>query len=337
MPPGLRSPLAMGMVFPSGWTLKVTPEGKTIPIASGLRSPGGIGFNEQGALCYIESQGPWNCSCSLKFIEEGSFMGHPASYNWYPYAPNLGKAPPEPNSQSSIIIEKERIPQLDPYAVIFPYIRMGRSLGGFVINNTKGKFGPFENQIFIGDYTQSIIVRATTEKVNGVWQGACYPFREGLSTGILNVQFTPQGRLLCGGTNRGWPVRGLKAYALERLEWTGRMPFEIERITMTPRGFKITFTKPVEPKTGNDPDSYAMKSYTHHYHRGYGGPPAYRGPLKVTKATLAKDGLSAVIELNALKEGYVHEFDLGALRSTDGGDLLHHHAYYTLNEVPKER
>ena len=70
---------------------------------------------------------------------------------------------------------------------------------------------------------------------------------------------------------------------------------------MTPRGFKITFTKPVEPKTGNDPDSYVMKSYTHHYHRGYGGPPAYRGPLKVTKATLAKDGLSAVIELNALR------------------------------------
>ena len=318
-----------------GWALKVTPEGKTIPIASGLRSPGGIGFNEQGALCYIESQGPWNSSCSLKFIKEGGFMGHPASYNWYPYAKNLGKAPTEPNTPSSILAEKERVPELDPYAVIFPYIRMGRSLGGFVLNKTKGKFGPFEDQMFLGDYTQSIVVRATTEQVNGVWQGACYPFREGLSTGILNVQFTPQGRLLCGGTNRGWPVRGLKAYALERLEWPGRMPFEIKEVTITPKGFMIAFTKPVDQVTGNDPASYLVSTFTHKYHRGYGGPEIDQTTPKVTSATLAKDGLSAVIKLGTLKKGHVHEFDLAALRSTDGGELLHRHAYYTVNEVPK--
>ena len=72
----------------------------------------------------------------------------------------------------------------------------------------------------MADYTLSIIMRATTEQINGVWQGACYPFREGISTGILNVHFTPDGKLLCGGTNRGWPVRGIKPFALERLEWT---------------------------------------------------------------------------------------------------------------------
>ena len=55
----------------------------------------------------------------------------------------------------------------------------------------------------LGDFTLSLIMRATTEQVNGVWQGACYPFREGLSTGILDVHFTPDGNLLSGGTNRG--------------------------------------------------------------------------------------------------------------------------------------
>ena len=85
-------------------------------------------------------------------------------------------------------------------AVIFPYIRMGRSISGFTIDRTGGRFGPFEDQMFLGDYTLSIIMRATTEQVNGVWQGACYPFREGLSTGLLDVTFTPEGRLLCGGT-----------------------------------------------------------------------------------------------------------------------------------------
>ena len=155
-----------------------------------------------------------------------------------------------PKSGSRVIIEKERVKQLVPYSVIFPYIRMGRSITGFTVNRTKGKFGPFEDQMFLGDYTLSIIMRATTEQINGVWQGGCYPFREGLSTGILNVVFTPEGNLLCGGTNRGWPVRGLKPYALERLDWSGKMPFEIKQITIEPDGFKVAFTKPVDSTTG---------------------------------------------------------------------------------------
>jgi hypothetical protein len=318
-----------------GWAMKVTPQGETIPIASGLRSPGGIGPNEHGALFYIESQGPWNTSCSLKFVKEGGFMGHPISYNWYKYAPHMGPKPTQPEPGGRILTEKERVRELVPYAVIFPYIRMGRSITGFVINRTRGKFGPFEDQIFIGDYTQSLVMRATTELVNGVWQGACYPFREGLSTGILNVQFTPEGNLLCGGTNRGWPVRGIKPFALERLDWTGLMPFEIKRVSITPDGFRIHFTKPVDAATGNDPKNYRVSTFTHIYHGGYGGPEVDQSMPKVLAAKLSADGLHATIRLDQLTKGHVHEFDLGALRSREREELLHRHAYYTVNEVPE--
>ena len=318
-----------------GWGFKITPEGKSIPIASGMRSPGGIGFNKEGAVFYIESQGPWNSSCSLKFVKEGGFMGHPASYNWYQYAQGL-EEPVTPESGSSILVEKEKVAELVPYAVIFPYIRMGRSITGFVLDKTKGKFGPFEDQIFLVDYTQSLIMRATTEQVNGVWQGACYPFREELSTGILNVQFTPEGRLLAGGTNRGWPVRGLKPFALERLEWSGKMPFEIKEVKITPKGFKLEFTKKVETKSAGDPTTFVVKTFTHKYHQGYGGPEINQTEPAVKSAKVANDGMSVVIELEALKKGHVHEFDLGALRSSNGGELLHRHAYYTVNEVPKK-
>jgi hypothetical protein len=285
-------------------------------------------------MFYIESQGPWNSSCSLKFLKPGGFMGHPVSFNWYPFAPDL-KRPTEPLSGTRIVTEKEKISELVPYAVIFPYIRMGRSITGYVVDRTGGKFGPFENQIFLGDYTQSIIMRATTEQVNGVWQGACYPFREGLSTGILNVQFTPMGRLLCGGTNRGWPVRGIKPFALERLEWTGKMPFEIKSINITGDGFRITFTKPLDQTTGNNIKSYKIGAFTHNYHSGYGGPEVDLNDSVVESVELAASGRSATIVLRKLKIGYVHEFDLGALRDRDKGELLHHNAYYTVNEVPK--
>jgi len=320
-----------------GWAMKVTPMGKTIPIASGLRSPGGIGFNEHGALFYIESQGPWNSSCSLKSLKEGGFMGHPVSFNWYEHASNIGKRPNKPKSGGRIITERKKVKELVPYAVIFPYIRMGRSITGFVVNQTKGKFGPFENQIFLGDYTQSVVMRATTEKVNEVWQGACYPFREGLSTGILNIGFTPEGNLLCGGTNRGWPVRGIKPFALEKLVWTGQTPFEIECITISPKGFTLSFTKPVDSITGNQSANYKVSTFTHIYHGGYGGPEVDQSKPIVTSAIISENGLNAEITLSEIFKGHVYEFDLSSLRSRTQEKLLHKNAYYTVNEVPIKR
>ncbi len=232
-----------------GWCLKITPDGKTIPVCSGIRSPCGIGPNEHGVMFYAESQGPWNGSCSLKVLEQGGFMGHPASFNWYDLAPEMGPPPVEPNTPSRIEIERRRVEELVPYAVVFPYKRMGRSISGFAVNQTGGKFGPFENQMFIGDFSLGVVMRATTEKVNGVWQGACYPFREGFATGLLALEFTPNGSLIAGGTNRGWPVRGPKAFAIERLDWTGVVPFEIKAISADLGDFYCPLRSPLIVKS----------------------------------------------------------------------------------------
>ena len=62
---------------------------------------------------------------------------------------------------------------------------------------------------------------------------------------------------------------------------------------------------------------------------------AKREARRVKSAKLAADGLSAQIVLSELKRGHVHEFDLGLLRNRDQEQLLHRHAYYTVNEVPK--
>jgi hypothetical protein len=317
-----------------GWCLKITPDGKTIPICSGIRSPCGIGPNEHGVMFYAESQGPWNGSCSLKVLQPGGFMGHPASFNWYDLAKNMGPKPVVPNSRSRLEIERKRVKELVPYAVVFPYIKMGRSISGFMVDRTGGKFGPFENQIFVGDFSLCVVMRATTEKVNGVWQGACYPFREGLATGLLACQFTPQGDLIVGGTNRGWPVRGPRAFALQRLDWTGKVPFEIKQINARPDGFLVTFTKPVDRVIASKPESYALTTYTHIYRQGYGSPEVDHTTPRVVKVVVTEDGLQAHLQIEGLVQGHVHDFDLQQIRSADGKKLVHVKAYYTLNEIP---
>ncbi len=317
-----------------GWALKITPDGQTIPIASGIRSPCGVGTNSLGVMFYAESQGPWNGSCSLKHLKPGGFMGHPASLDGYEFAPQLGQRPVTPHTNSRLETERARVRELVPYAVVFPYRKMGQQLSGFALDTTGGAFGPFENQLFIGDYTLGVVMRATTEQVNGVWQGACYPFREGFATGLLAVQFTPNGRLIAGGTNRGWPVRAPAPFALQRVEWTGRVPFEAREISARPDGFLITFTQPLESESGSQPESYRIETYTHIYRQGYGSPEVDQTLPVVQEVVLSTDRTQARLHVQGLVKGHVHEFDLSALKSATGSPLVHSLAYYTLNEIP---
>ena len=333
---GLSSSYYSNNLF-RGWAVKVTPEGRMIPVCSGLRSPGGVNANAQGVMFAIESQGPWNGCCSLKHLKPGSFLGHPASYNWYPFVPGM-KAPAEtPNGDSRMGIEKKRVKELVPPVVRFPYMKMGRSLSGFQLNQTGGKFGPFENQLFLGDYTLSILVRATTELVNGVWQGACYPFREGLASGTMNVNFSPKGQLITGGftTNTQWPVRGRSPFALQRIDWNGVMPFETKEINIRKDGFLITFTKPVDKVVAASTDSYSITTYTHNYGGGYGSPEVDQTTARVTQAVPSADGLSVMVQLEKITEDHIHEFDFSKIRSQDNVPLVHNKAYYTVNEIPK--
>lgn len=320
-----------------GFAFQITKDGKTIPIATGVRSAGGVGPNEHGVMFYVESQGPWNGSCSLKHLKTGGFMGHPICFDGYdlPLGKLLGPKPLEPNNQSRLYDEAKRIEQLVPYAVVFPYRRMGQSITAFRPDRSNGKFGPFQDQLFVGDYSLSIVMRATTELVDGVWQGACYPFREGLATGILATEMSDRGYLVTGGTNRGWPVRGNRKFLLQRIEWTGVTPFEVHSISARPTGFLVTFTKPVDPASAANVEHYKMRSFTHIFQKFYGSPEVDETFPKVTRATPAADGLTVLLEVDGLVEGQVNDFDFAGLLDAEQEPLVHTTAHYTLNRIPK--
>ena len=125
-----------------------------------------------------------------------------------------------------------------------------RSINGVAYDNTGGKFGPFAGQFFMAELMfGGAIVRANVEKVNGVYQGACFPFWGKGLLGPVTLAFDPRGQLYVGGiTEPGWmaqPDRG----ALFRIDFTGEVPFEMQSIHVRPRGFRVVFTKPVDRAT----------------------------------------------------------------------------------------
>jgi hypothetical protein len=319
-----------------GWCLRVTPDGKVTPTCSGIRSPGGIGPNAAGEMFYTENQGPWNGACSLKHLKPGMFLGNPSGNRWYddPSARPLGPRPRDPESGSRMAVEARKIPELLPPAVYFPYPEMGQSSSGIACDTSGGKFGPFVDQLFVADNSASTINRVVLEQVGGRYQGACIPFRQGFASGNLPLLFTPEGTLMVGGTNRGWGSRGTAPLALQRVEWTGKVPFEIDTIRARPDGFELRFTQPVDAPSAADPKSYTVETYTYIYQASYGSPRVDPTTPPVERAAVALDGRGVRLVLGAMAEGHVHAIHLDGVRSSAGRPLLHPVAYYTLNTIP---
>ncbi len=318
-----------------GWCIKVNENGTAGPIASGIRSPGGIGTNYLGDMFYTDNQGPWNGTSGLKFLEPAGFMGNPSGNDWYKLAGVLGVRPKDPQSGSRMHLEAAKIPQLVPTVVYFPYGKMGQSASGIVSDASGGKFGPFQNQLFVGDQTHSTVMRVFLERENGRYQGVCFPFRQGLDSGSLSEEFAPDGSLFVGGTDRGWGSRGGKPFSLQRLVWTGKTPFEIHEMRAKPDGFELTFTHPIDRASAENLESYKIETYTYIYQSAYGSPEVDRTKPTLKSATASPDGKSVRLRLDGLQVGHVHELQAPGLRSATGDPLLHQEAYYTLNYLPK--
>ncbi len=318
-----------------GWAMRITPEGKMIPTCSGVRSPGGVGFNAEGDAFYTDNQGTWNGSSALKWLKPGGFMGCPAGNKYHTLA-NLPE-PPTPKDGSRILEERKKFPDtLIPPAVILPHGRLGQSPTAVITDTTAGKFGPFAGQVLIGEQTHSQVQRVDLEMVNGFYQGAAFPFLKGYSSGIVPMVIAADGTLFAGGTNRGWGSRGSQPFALERTRWTGELPFEIHSMKAQPKGFKLTFTQPVDAASASDLKSYSMKAWTYIYQKSYGSPEVDKKTPKITKATVSEDKLSVTLTIKGLVRGHVHHLMSKGVKSAAGAKLWHTDAYYTLNEIPAD-
>ena len=318
-----------------GWCMRVTPEGKCIPTGYGIRSPGGIGFNHEGEVFYCDNQGLWNGSSSLKHLRPGGFQGNPAGNKYFDLTDVLGPKPPEPVSGSRIEIERKRLPDLVPPPVVLPHGKVGNSPAGIECDQTGGKFGPFQNQLFISEQTHSKVSRVFLEKVNGFYQGAVFPFLSGFGSGNIVARFGKDGSMLTGGTNRGWGSWGKKAFSLQRVNWTGKIPFEVHEMRVKPDGFELSFTQEADAKTLADLTSYTMETYTYIYQKGYGSPEVDGTVPVITHAIPKGDGMGVYLRVKGMVKGHVHELKMpGVRRKGSRQPLLHEVAYYTLNEFP---
>jgi hypothetical protein len=318
-----------------GWGMKVSDSGDLIPVCAGMRSPSGLGANADGDMFYTDQQGNWVAAGSLHHMRQGAFFHHPESLaSMDAEGSTIHEIREVPNGLA-FPDALRRFPQMKPPAVWFPYKKMGQSATDILLDDSDGKFGPFSGQLFVGEFTQAGISRVFLEKVDGEYQGACFPFRSGFASAVLRLMQGHDGSVFAGLTNRGWSSLGTASYGIQRLIWTGKTPFEIQAMRARPDGFELTFTRPVDPKSAADPTSYRFHRYTYNYHSTYGSDEIQNHNLTVRSAEVQADGVTVRLVVDGMKRYFVHELNASGVRDRTGQPLLHKNAYYTLNRFPK--
>lgn len=308
------APYADAKMSGAGGALRLYGE-KTEEIAYGFRNPLGWCNGPDDEVFFTDNQGDWVATNKLCHLVPGRFYGWPNQSQKQHHSKPAGKA-----------------------AVWVPY-GWARSINGVAYDNTGGKFGPFAGQFFMAELMYGGgIIRANVEKVNGEYQGACFPFwGKGLLGPVCLAFDKNRGHLYVGGiTEPGWmaqPDRG----AVFRIDYTGKNAFEMKSIHVLPRGFRIVFTTPLDKVKAADAAAYHLEHYRYEYTGAYGSPEYDRTQVKVEKAVVAEDGLSVELTTKvALVKDRVYLISPNGVRSAKGQAALHTTGAYTLNEIPNK-
>lgn len=320
----------------SGWAIRVTPKGDAELWANGLRSPAGIATAPDGTVWYSDNQGEFVATSKLFILKKDGFYGHPSGLVDLP-----GMTPDSPEIAWARVNEKR-----ERAVVLFPHNIVANSPGHPAWDTTKGQFGAFAGQMFIGDQTQSNLLRVVTEKINGIEQGVVIPFADGMESGVMRPVFLPDGSLLVGQTGRGWQARGGHVASLQRLVWDGKtLGQDIYRVTAAPDGFAIEFTQPLAASW--DPTklraAVALRSWVYRDAPDYGSEIMGERKEALKDLTISADRKTVRLALVDTQQPAVHpqqtarvyHLHLKGVRApaTKGQDSFN--AYYTLYGFPK--
>ena len=293
-------------------------------VSAGHRFPMGIAMNRRRQIFVTDNQGNYNPYNELNHVVDGAHFG---------FINKLER-------------RDDYAPPLTPPAINIPH-PWTRSVNGICFlespNNQHGRFGPFQGHLVGCEYDTRRLIRMTVEEVDGVMQGATYPFCEASTNpaeslqGPINCAVSPDGTLYVANIrDSGWGGAN-NTGSIVRIEPEFKnLPAGIREIAVLPTGFRIHFTRSVNESLALDPTNYRVSSVRRISTPVYGGDDVDRRVERVTVANYDGPTASVDLKLDEMRTGFVYEFKLKKL-SDETNDFYPAEAFYTLKKIPLGR
>jgi hypothetical protein len=307
-----------------GWVMHRAADGTITPFSSGYRMHNGIEFDPNTGVWCGDNQGDWRAGSPVYHVTPDSFSGHPSSLVWDERMASFGNVLYLPRILLDDLWNKP--------AFHLPH-GMVKSCAEPIFDTTGGKFGPFTGQMLLADQSGSQIIRCMPEMVDGAYQGAATWFYKdnGLRRGNNRLAFSPEGdTLYIGQTGRGW---GSLAEGVQRIRFTGEIPFALLDCSLTKDGFDLTFTKPVAADS-IVADQFGSGRYRYPYGYKYGGGAIDKTTVAVKGAQVDEaDPRIVRLVLDELTPNYIYDLRFGNVKSATGEEVRNGSLVYTLNRL----
>ena len=284
--------------------------GETEFIASGLRTPNGIGIGYNGELFVADNQGDWLPSSKILHITPGAWFG-----------------------SRSVDPEGTKKLQEKPPVVWLPQDEIGNSPSTPSYINA----GPYKGQMIHGEVTHGGVKRVFVEEVDGELQGCVFRFIQGLEAGVNRLCWGPDGALYIGGIGNpgNWGQSGKLHYGLQRLAYNGKSTFEMLAVRAKTNGVEVEFTEPLQGTDGWNPAHFEVKQWYYKPTEEYGGPKLDERRLEIASSTVSDDRKKVFLELRGMKPGHVVYIRLKKHFISESGNAVRStEAWYTMNRIP---
>lgn len=286
------------------------PSGELSFVASGLRTPNGIGIGIDGEIFIADNQGDWLPSSKIIHVQQGAFYG----------------------ARAVDFEGTANLPVTLP-TLWLPQDEIGNSPSTPLAIND----GPYKGQMIHCEVTYGGVERDFIEKVNGAYQGCVFHFIQGLEAGINRMAWGPDGSLYVGGVGNpgNWSQTDKLWYGLQRLKYNGKPTFEMLAVRAKSDGVEIEFTEPLREGDGWDVNDWEVRQWRYVPTKDYGGPKVDNVALKVSAASVSADRKKVGLKLEGMKAGhivYIHMKD--AYISDTGLPLWSAETWYTMNQIP---
>ena len=279
-------------------------------LASGFRTPNGLGFSPQGELFVTDNQGDWLPSSKIIHVRQGRH------YGW--------RGP-------GVTLDEKTV---SPPALWLPQNEVGNS-------PTEPLFltrGPYADQLIFGDIYNGGLKRAALEQVGNTIQGAAFHFSGGLLGPVNRLLAKPEGDgFVVGqvGSHGNWGEPGKRHFGIEVVDMNEGTAFEPLSMSIRPDGFEIEFTQALAPGLDLSSEEMVLRDWFYVASEIYGGPKYDLRDLEVSAVRLSEDRKRLFLRVPALEPGRIVYLRLPeSIRSESGEALWVREAWYTVNAIP---